>query len=169
MRNPLNYLALFGLLLWLAWMNYETRHPMPSVDVSVYEYRIDSMKNAMSHLEARRDTIIERVVSVQVKWRERLVEVRKTAPNDSIKVPITTPLELDSCREVGIALMERIEATDEIVYLYAEKNEIMTKQVDVLSNEIQNKNRELQKNKNRARVAHTVTALLTAGLVIIAL
>jgi hypothetical protein len=65
--------------------------------------------------------------------------------------------------------MERIEATDEIVYLYAEKNEIMTKQIGVLSNEIQNKNRELQKNKNRARVAHTVTALLAAGLVIIAL
>lgn len=169
MKNAVNYLALIGIALWLMWMNYEARHPTPSVDVSFYQERIDSMQNEMSHLEARRDTIIERVVSVQVKWRERLVEVRKTAPNDSIKVPITTPLELDSCREVGIALMERIEATDEIVYLYAEKNEIMTKQVDVLSNEIQNKNRELQKNKNRARVAHTVTALLTAGLVIIAL
>jgi hypothetical protein len=169
MKNAVNYLALIAIGLWLAWMNYEARHPTPSVDVSFYQERIDSMQNELSHLEARRDTIIERVVSVQVKWREKLVEVRKTSPNDSIKVPITTPLELDSCMEVGIALMKRIEATDEIVYLYSQKNEIMSRQVGVLSNEIQNKNKELEKNKNRARMGHTAAVLVGIGLVILAL
>lgn len=169
MRNPLNYLAFLGLLLWLAWMNYEARHPAPLVDVSLYEYRIDSMKNAMSHLEARRDTIIEQVVSVQVKWRERLVEVRKTSPNDSVRVPVTTPLELDSCREVGIALMQRIEITDRMLYLESEKCELMTKRIATLDKDVKKRDKQIQRIKSRARLGHAATAILAIGLVVVAL
>lgn len=167
MRNPINYLALLGILLWLAWMNYEVQHPVQAIDVSTYENRIDSLQNEMSHLEARRDTIIQRVVSVQVKWREKLVEVRKTAPNDSIKVPVTTPLELDSCREVGLMIMERLAVTEEMLLLESEKCEIMTQKIDVLSSEIAKRDAQIARGKNRAKLAHIASAAVGVGVIVL--
>jgi len=109
MKNLLNYVALAGIVLWLLLMNYEVRHPQISEGtLDHYEQTIDSLEKEMTHLEARRDTIIERVVSIQVKWRDKLLEARKSGSIDTIRVPSTLPMELDSCMEVGSDLMERI-------------------------------------------------------------
>lgn len=172
MRNPINYLAIFAILLWLAWMNYEARHPMlesQAVDVSHYEQVIDSLESKVTHLEARRDTIIQRVVSVQTKWRERLSEARNSGNIDTIQVPSTLPMELDSCKEVGLLLMERIEVTEFMLTLETQRADSAIEFAGQMTKVVQAKDEEIKQIKNRGRLAHAATAALAVIAVVILL
>lgn len=170
MKNAVNYLALAGIALWLLLINYEVRHPqITETHIHYYEQAIDSLQKEMTHLEARRDTIIKEVVSVQVKWRERLVEVRKMSPNDSLQVPITTPMELDSCREVGMALMERIEIGDIMLESQKRKTDVAMMQVDAMQSVIKQKDEQIRKSKNRGRLAHIAASTVVVLGIVVAL
>jgi uncharacterized RmlC-like cupin family protein len=168
MKKNINYFALSGIALWLLLMNYEVRHPqITETHIHHYKQTIDSLEKEMTHLEARRDTIIERVVSIQVKWRERLVEARKGGPIDTIRVPSTLPMELDSCKEVGMALMERIEIGEIMFDSQKRKTEAAMAQVDVMQSVIEQKDQQIKKSKNKSKIAH-IAASATMILVIIA-
>jgi uncharacterized RmlC-like cupin family protein len=170
MKNPISYFAFIGIALWLLLINYEVRHPqITETHIHYYEQTIDSLQKEMTHLEARRDTIIKEVVSVQVKWRERLVEVRKTSPNDSLQVPITIPMELDSCREVGMALMERIQIGDVMLQSQKRKSDMAMMQVKAMQSVVDQKDEQIKKSKNRGRLAHIATAAVVVLGVIVAL
>lgn len=170
MKNPLNYLAVLAILLWLAWMNYESRHPIVSDSIVLsYEKAIDSLKNEMTHLEARRDTIIEQVVSVQVRWRERLLEVRNSGKIDTIRVAVTMPMELDSCKEVGIALMQQIEVTEIMLDVQRDIAEKAMIRGDYFKDIVMQKERDIAQSKRRGRIMHSAAGLLTIGVIVLAL
>jgi hypothetical protein len=170
MKNLLNYIALAGIVLWLLLMNYEVRHPQISEGtLHHYEQTIDSLEKEMTHLEARRDTIIERVVSIQVKWRDKLLEARKSGSIDTTRVPSTLPMELDSCMEVGIALMERIEIGEVMLESQKKQTEAAIMQVGIMEVVIKEQDEEIRKSKNRGRLAHIATAAVVVFGVIVAL
>lgn len=108
-----------AILLWVYWLyiDYSRRveHIVQQKEASKYDKHLTELKDSIVHLEARRDTIIDTMVVVQARWRERIVEVIKEGKIDTIEVPIYIPMQLDSCREVGVLAMRRLAIAERTI------------------------------------------------------
>lgn len=108
-----------AILLWVYWLysdyTKKTEEKVRSEEASAYREEVKKKDIQIKHLEARRDTIRDTMVVVQQRWRERIVEVLKTAKNDTIEVPVYLPMQLDSCREVGLLAMERLAIAERTI------------------------------------------------------
>ena len=108
-----------AILIWVYWIytdySHKTEHIVQQKEASKYDKHIAELKDSIVHLEARRDTIIDTMVVVQARWKERIVEVIKEGKIDTIEVPIYIPLQLDSCREVGVLAMKRLATAERTI------------------------------------------------------
>ena len=75
-----------AILLWVYWLysdyTKKTEEKVRSEEASAYQEEVKKKDIQIKRLEARRDTIRDTMVVVQQRWRERIVEVLKTAKND---------------------------------------------------------------------------------------
>jgi wyosine [tRNA(Phe)-imidazoG37] synthetase (radical SAM superfamily) len=108
-----------AILLWVYWLyvdySRKVEHEVERKEASKYDKQLNKLKDSIVQLEARRDTIIDTMVVVQARWRERIVEVLKEGKIDTIEVPIYIPMQLDSCREVGVLAMKRLAIAERTI------------------------------------------------------
>jgi hypothetical protein len=108
-----------AVLLWVYWLytdySRKVEHEVRQKESLKHDKEVDKLKDSIVHLEALRDTIIDTMVVVQARWRERIVEVLKEGKIDTIEVPIYIPLQLDSCREVGVLAMRRLAIAERTI------------------------------------------------------
>lgn len=108
-----------AILLWVYWLyvdySRKVEHEVERKEASKYDKQLNELKDSIVQLEARRDTIIDTMVVVQARWRERIVEVLKEGKIDTIEVPIYIPMQLDSCREVGVLAMKRLAIAERTI------------------------------------------------------
>jgi len=108
-----------AILLWVYWLyvdySRKVEHEVEQKQASKYDQKLNELKDSIVELEARRDTIIDTMVVVQARWRERIVEVLKEGKIDTIEVPVYIPMQLDSCREVGVLAMKRLAIAERTI------------------------------------------------------
>jgi len=108
-----------AILLWVYWLyvdySRKVEHEVQQKEASKYDKQLNELKDSIVQLEARRDTIIDTMVVVQARWRERIVEVLKEGKIDTIEVPIYIPMQLDSCRDVGVLAMKRLAIAERTI------------------------------------------------------
>ena len=108
-----------AILLWVYWLyvdySHKVEYEVEQKEASKYDKQLNELKDSIIQLEARRDTIIDTMVVVQARWRERIVEVLKEGKIDTIEVPIYIPMQLDSCREVGVLAMKRLAIAERTI------------------------------------------------------
>lgn len=156
-----------AILLWVYWLysdyTKKTEEKVRSEEASAYQEEVKKKDIQIKHLEARRDTIRDTMVVVQQRWRERIVEVLKTAKNDTIEVPVYLPMQLDSCREVGLLAMERLELAEIQIRAYRDSDTLASMRIASLEEQLS----ECARKSERRRKVLNTALKVGAGAILI--
>ena len=153
-----------AILLWVYWLyvdySRKVEHEVEQKQASKYDQKLNELKDSIVQLEARRDTIIDTMVVVQARWRERIVEVLKEGKIDTIEVPIYIPMQLDSCREVGVLAMKRLAIAERTIEHHLQVDSLHLMKIAILEESLDDSYRREQRLRKVATYAGIAVGVL---------
>jgi hypothetical protein len=159
-----------AIVLWLCLLLLQTKKKSQdqsyAKEALTYKEEVKKRDIQIKHLEARRDTIRDTMIVVQQRWRERIVEVLKEGKNDTIEVPVYIPLQLDSCREVGLLAMERLELAEIQLSRYKDSDTMAAMRIASLEERL---NECVRKSEQRKKMLNTALKVGAGAAIIIAI
>jgi len=153
-----------AILLWVYWLyvdySHKVEHEVQQKEASKYDKQLNELKDSIVQLEARRDTIIDTMVVVQARWRERIVEVLKEGKIDTIEVPIYIPMQLDSCRDVGVLAMKRLAIAERTIEHHLQVDSLHLMKIAILEESLDDSYRREQRLRKVATYAGIAVGVL---------
>jgi len=153
-----------AILLWVYWLyvdySRKVEHEVQQKEASKYDKQLNELKDSIVQLEARRDTIIDTMVVVQARWRERIVEVLKEGKIDTIEVPIYIPMQLDSCRDVGVLAMKRLAIAERTIEHHLQVDSLHLMKIAILEESLDDSYRREQRLRKVATYAGIAVGVL---------
>jgi len=153
-----------AILLWVYWLyvdySRKVEHEVEQKQASKYDKQLNELKDSIVQLEARRDTIIDTMVVVQARWRERIVEVLKEGKIDTIEVPIYIPMQLDSCRDVGVLAMKRLAIAERTIEHHLQVDSLHLMKIAILEESLDDSYRRERRLRKVATYAGIAVGVL---------